>query len=88
MGYAFQGAGYWGQFDLAGDVFEWNLDWSATYVACTDCAYLTNFFYRVFRGGSFSVLATYLLPPVRNSLFPNVRVPDIGFRCARTPVVP
>jgi hypothetical protein len=60
------GAGYWGQFDLAGEVWEWNLDWYAPYVdPCIDCAYLpTTAPSRVIRGGYFHVDlggAAYLL---------------------------
>ena len=46
-----RGAVRWGQFDFNGEVYEWNLDWSAPYTACTDCAYLTDPSERVFRGG-------------------------------------
>jgi formylglycine-generating enzyme len=42
VGTATLGAGLWGQLDMAGELFEWNLDWYyAIYVdPCTDCAYL------------------------------------------------
>ncbi len=40
VGTAFLGAGLWGQLDLAGEVWEWNLDWYATYAAGADCARL------------------------------------------------
>jgi len=42
VGYTSLGAAYWGQFDLAGEVFEWNLDgYNGTYAdPCLDCAYL------------------------------------------------
>jgi formylglycine-generating enzyme required for sulfatase activity len=80
------GAGLWGQLDLAGDMWEWNLDWYATYVdPCTDCAYLTAGSYKVYRGGTFNGTVTYLLPPIRGLLDPTLRDWDYGFRCARPP---
>ena len=42
VGTATLGAGLWGQLDLLGEVFEWNLDWFAAYATpCTDCANLS-----------------------------------------------
>jgi formylglycine-generating enzyme len=80
------GAAVWGQLDMAGDLFEWNLDWHATYVTpCTDCAYLMATSYRAFRGGCFNVTASYFLPPYRYPSAPTPRGNNMGFRCARTP---
>jgi formylglycine-generating enzyme required for sulfatase activity len=85
VGTATLGASYWGQLDMAGEVWEWNLDWYATYVdPCTSCAYLTTASYRVLRGGAFNYAATYLLPPDRFSDPPSDRYYFIGFRCARS----
>jgi formylglycine-generating enzyme required for sulfatase activity len=86
VGYAAQGAGLFGQLDLAGDVFEWNLDWYATYVdPCTDCADLATPSSRVLRGGAFYYFASTLLPPNRIDIPPTYRGNYIGFRCSRTP---
>jgi sulfatase modifying factor 1 len=80
------GAGFWGQLDLAGNVWQWTLDWNAAYVdPCTDCAYLTETSARIFRGGGFSSAAPLLLPPYRGSGPPAIRLVDFGLRCARTP---
>jgi formylglycine-generating enzyme required for sulfatase activity len=84
VGYASKGAGYWGQLDLVGEVFEWNLDWYATYAACTDCAYLTSTGNRVMRGDLLND-ASLLAPSQRFDVNPEFRAVDLGFRCARTP---
>jgi formylglycine-generating enzyme required for sulfatase activity len=86
VGTAIVGAGLWGQLDLAGDVWEWNLDADAAYVdPCVDCAYLTATSGRTARGGGFSGDTSSLLPPVRSSLTPEDGFSDAAFRCARTP---
>jgi formylglycine-generating enzyme required for sulfatase activity len=86
VGTASQGAGLWGQFDLAGNVSQWDLDWTAPYLdPCTDCAYLAGTSARTFRGGSFSASAPLLLPTFRGSAPPATRLIYFGFRCARTP---
>ncbi len=86
VGKASLGASYWGQLDMAGEEWEWNLDWYAAYVdPCADCAYLTTALTRVFRGGSFGVEALDLLPQNRLSGNPTSGYSGEGFRCARTP---
>ena len=83
------GAGLWGQVGLAGNVFEWGLDYwdgSSAYAnPCADCANLATASYRVLRGGSFDNDAAYLLAPYRYDLTPSFHNHDVGFRCARTP---
>jgi formylglycine-generating enzyme required for sulfatase activity len=82
------GAAKWGQLDLAGNEWEWNLDWYAPYGACTNCTNATvppapsN---RVVRGGDFTSGASFLLPPGRGKNTPVSRSAYYGFRCARTP---
>jgi formylglycine-generating enzyme required for sulfatase activity len=80
------GDGRWGQSDLAGNVWEWTLDWYATYVStCTDCGNLTPALYRVIRGGSFfDDVVTYLRAGYRNVGTPADRYNNFGVRCART----
>jgi formylglycine-generating enzyme required for sulfatase activity len=86
VGTATQGAGVWGQLDLAGNVWEWNLDWYASYVdPCADCANLAPTSSRAVRGGYFYVPATILLPSDRNSSTPAYRSNCLGWRCGRTP---
>ena len=86
VGYAAQGAGLWGQLDLAGDVFEWNLDGYAAYVdPCVDCADLATPPSRVLRGGAFYYFEPTLLPTNRIEIDPTYRGNYIGLRCARSP---
>jgi formylglycine-generating enzyme required for sulfatase activity len=87
VGSALAGAGLFGQLDLAGNVWQWNLDWYATsYTLCSDCADTTASSYRVFRGGSFNLGTAALLPSVTFYFGPpGYRSALNGFRCARTP---
>jgi len=86
VGYASLGVATWGQLDLAGEVYEWNLDWSAAYQdPCTNCSYLTTALNRVVRGGAFDGTVAYLVPTYRGYADPSYRFGDFGFRCARTP---
>jgi sulfatase modifying factor 1 len=85
VGTATQGAGVWGQLDLAGNVWEWNLDSYAAYVdPCADCANLAATASRLVRGGYFYVPATILLPPNRNDSPAAYRSNCLGLRCARS----
>lgn len=80
------GDGKWGQSDLAGNVFEWNLDYFAPYVSpCSNCAYFTNTAARVIRGGAFGNPASLQLTSARNSDDPLSRTSSLGVRCARAP---
>jgi formylglycine-generating enzyme required for sulfatase activity len=87
VGTATLGAGLWGQLDLAGETWEWNLDGYATYVnPCTDCAYLESAAPRVARGGFFGKTWPNLWSAYRynNGIDPVVRAQP-GIRCARAP---
>src|SRR5262245_7078988 len=50
------GDGMWGHTDLAGNAWEWGLDWFAPNapMPCDDCANLTPATTRIVRGGSFN----------------------------------
>jgi formylglycine-generating enzyme required for sulfatase activity len=89
VGFSSAGAGRWGQLDLAGEVFQWNLDefYAGGYFACSDCTlyYPTGTANRVIRGGLFDSPESYLLPTYQASSDPSARSAGVGFRCARTP---
>ncbi|HEX3902645.1 MAG TPA: SUMF1/EgtB/PvdO family nonheme iron enzyme [Polyangia bacterium] len=86
VGTATLGVGRWGQLDLAGELAEWTLDWYAPYVdPCVDCVYLTDFSYRVVRGGSFGTDTEDVFPSARDGDTPGSRNAFYGFRCARSP---
>jgi formylglycine-generating enzyme required for sulfatase activity len=78
------GNGRWGHADLAGNVWEWTLDWYATYQnPCDNCANLTDASDRVIRGGGFYDSAYWLGSATRDTLTPGY-VYRVGGRCART----
>jgi formylglycine-generating enzyme required for sulfatase activity len=80
------GAGLWGQLDLAGNVWQWNLDQYEPYVdPCADCAYLTGAPGRMAGGGSNGLGAADLRASLRFPQPPATRGPGLGLRCARVP---
>ncbi len=82
------GDGLWGQADLAGGVWEWNLDWYANLYSpppCKDCSNLTSAPDRVIRSGSWNDDASILLSSVRGNNDPINHNYVVGARCARTP---
>jgi sulfatase modifying factor 1 len=91
VGTATLGAGPWGQLDLLGNMWQWNLDWATRYVdPCIDCAYLTQTAsaYRGLRGGwasSFTNSSNPLSNPYRGNRMPAPRYAGNGVRCARSP---
>jgi sulfatase modifying factor 1 len=98
VGTAPLGAGPFGQLDLVGEMYQWNLDLFADYAPrdadggiapCVDCANLTAGWPRVVRGGDFFEDESTLLTPFRNFVFPttgsSARDYGAGFRCARSP---
>jgi formylglycine-generating enzyme required for sulfatase activity len=82
------GAGLWGQEDLAGTLWEWDLDGYAPYVdPCTDCANVTTGLERVTRGGDFNTGSGELTPSYRHADDPaDTGAYAYGVRCARSPL--
>jgi formylglycine-generating enzyme required for sulfatase activity len=95
VGTAASGVATWGQLDMAGETWEWMLDWMAPLGPCVDCADTFPTVsppgaHRVRRGGSFidpmnNVLAASYRGDVMQGATPEERFLNDGFRCARTP---
>ncbi len=87
VGTAVLGAGFFGQLDLAGNVWEWCLDvYAASYVSpCSNGAYLDTGNNRVLRGGGWGNPTSWLPAYYRRSLPPVTADGSYGFRCARVP---
>jgi formylglycine-generating enzyme required for sulfatase activity len=81
-----KGDGKFGQSDLAGNIWAWNLDAFGSLTGpCDDCANLTPNTDRVIRGGSFDNLSIRMRSGNPDRTTPTNRTGDVGFRCARTP---
>jgi formylglycine-generating enzyme required for sulfatase activity len=80
------GNGRWGQADLAGNVYEWALDYHQEQLStdlCEDCLETTASNERTLRGGSYLSDAEVLSAAYRNNAPSNESTSYIGFRCAR-----
>jgi sulfatase modifying factor 1 len=83
------GKGKWGQMDMSGSVWEWNMDlYQDPYaLPCVDCANLVDpaAIHRTIRGGAFPHQALGLLTENRFHADPDIPNNAIGLRCAKTP---
>lgn len=83
------GVGNYGHHDLAGNVWEWSLDWldsgwyAGSGATCDDCARVSSGTHRVIRGGGHSFAAVTLRAATRSGDLPSAAEDFIGFRCAR-----
>ena len=86
---SFAANGY-GLYDMAGNMWEWCWDWySSSYYGsspASDPRGPDSGTGRVFRGGSWSVIAGYCRVAGRNNRNPTLRSISIGFRTARSSV--
>jgi formylglycine-generating enzyme required for sulfatase activity len=87
-----KGDGKWGQADLAGNLWNWTLDYYASNgqyaVPCDDCADTAGTDsqdLKARRGGAFYEPAPSVLTSVRGALGPADRNNGTGIRCARAP---
>jgi formylglycine-generating enzyme required for sulfatase activity len=81
-----KGDGRWGHSDLAGNVWEWALDWYKSFYPLSSSSNYTNVTTatgRVIRGGGFNYSAWDLLASARLYYSPSVRDYYVGARCAR-----
>ena len=80
-----KGDGRWGHADLAGNLWEWTLDWFADYQnPCNDCAHLAPASYRAYRGGGLFSRAEFLRTSYRYCNDASGRYNEVGARCARS----
>jgi formylglycine-generating enzyme required for sulfatase activity len=80
------GDGKWGHADLAGNVYDWVLDYFDAYpMPCVDCANHAVAALRGDRGGSYAHAEGNARSTARGQLQPTSGSGSVGFRCARTP---
>jgi sulfatase modifying factor 1 len=88
VGAATLGAGRWGQLDMAGSLFQWNLDsYGIEVTPCIDCAYLNPVLVRVLQesGSYLSGDASGLVPTLQGGGSFMSATALTGVRCARAP---
>jgi formylglycine-generating enzyme len=80
------GYGRWGHADLAGNTYEWALDWLGTYpaAASTNFANLLPASSHVIRGCDFGRGALCLRAAARGGYYPDYHSWDVGLRCSRS----
>jgi len=81
------GDGVFGQSDLGGSMYEWKLDWYASFVVgqCDNCTNTVMTEERAARGGSWLSIPPDLANALRNGAPPADHSEFFGVRCARVP---
>ncbi|TAK24462.1 MAG: hypothetical protein EPO40_24055 [Myxococcaceae bacterium] len=85
------GVSPFGLFDMAGNVFEWTLDWMAPYTGDVSSSVMNPVgpaggTSRVLRGGPWNTASAIIIRSThRDSITPTYRSGDTGFRCAHAP---
>jgi formylglycine-generating enzyme required for sulfatase activity len=95
VGSAPAGNGRWGQSDLTGNLFEWNLDlYPDDAMPCTDCDDTTGHYTvpdgathsaPILRGGAFNNALSALPVSQMQASMPGLNHINVGARCARVP---
>jgi sulfatase modifying factor 1 len=91
VGTASLGAGRWGQVDLMGEAQQWSLDrqgYPSSWGMCTDCVTPEEPGIPldvVIPGAAYDAVLSSPATFSTSQGAPDLRVPEIGFRCARSP---
>jgi formylglycine-generating enzyme required for sulfatase activity len=81
----------WGQFDLVGNVSEWELDWFGSFTEpCDNCADMlgtpmSGYANRTAGGGDFGAPLGDIMDASDEGWSPSERSYSTGARCARSP---
>lgn len=78
-----EGASPFGVFDMAGNVWEWTMDWYQPYEGNQHENDLYGTTLKVIKGGSWQSNMDLARSPIRGKAIPDQRQNFTGFRCAR-----